>query len=176
MGGAVNYYRVFCEDRKGIPVASSKSEVVLPLATSRERAQLLKEGLEVRGTALTDYLANDVGGRLCSARMRSVLEGVKGERDSLTFLEVPVKTTSGVQPFYFLRFLRPDGTVLNKERSIMAGEAIVKPVLSKANITGREVFTIPGDEDVIWFVSQTAKDALIASGCTGIEFGKAPIL
>ena len=129
--------------------------------------------LSLEGAAL-DYLPNNVGVRLCSTRLRDVVEAVRDRDDSMQWLSVSVTDPDGtVLPYWALHFVRhPE--VLHEERTIRArGDFVVKPVVDSTRAARHQLFAFPGATTRM-IVSQRARDAIVDAGCTGVVFEPAP--
>ena len=134
--------------------------------------QWLVPALHVTGGAPTDYLANSIGVRLCSARLRDVIESCRGEDDQIQWLSAEVFDSSGARHEYqVLHFVDlPD--VLDAKRTILVDpNFVVKPVVSRRKCLGRHVLAFPG-ADIRWIVSEVVRESVVASGCTGMEFSE----
>lgn len=121
---------------------------------------------------LTDYLANDAGVRLCSERLRSVLDASRSEADTIQWLDAQVRTPDGgVHPFWILHLVaHPD--VLDPSRTIRArDDFVVKAVVSCGAAAPYKVFGFPGATTRL-IVSGDVRDAVIEATCTGIEFSE----
>jgi len=164
-------------------------ELCIPLAMigfyDRERDRLLMARdrvrdwstprLEVESDELVDYHPNDLGMRLCSPRMRDVIDAGSGPKDDLQWLPAEVVDIFGTAHDYFILHLPGDDDVLNKVRSILVGEdSVVKPVLSAEKVEGRQLLRCPGAA-LTWFVSTDLRRKLEAAGITGVHFEKAPV-
>jgi hypothetical protein len=129
----------------------------------------LKEG------EFSDYLANDLGWRLCSEKLMHVIERCRGESDAIVWLPLYVEDAYGNKKPYFVLHLPDKLDILDKEKTIfVTGEVIVKGVLDSSKVEGRCVFSFPGDM-LRLIVAQEVKEIIEQAGCTGIEFSKVPV-
>jgi hypothetical protein len=164
-------------DREGAPVAYGADDAGRDqvLEEPGEVADWLPVELEVRGGDPTDYLANNIGMRLCSARLRDVVEQQRGDGDQLQWLEVQVVDESGVKHRYFVLHVPTHPDVLDPRRTIWAGESfVVKPVLSRDKLQGLRVFSFAGATTRL-VVADVVRRAILDAGCTGVDFAKAPV-
>ena len=148
---------LFVVPRSGVPV---------------DRWRLLE--LALRDGEFTDYLANDMGVRLCSERLRACIEEVRRERDAVQWLEAGVSDTRQTRQYHVLHF-PIDYPVVNESKSIMAGPVVVKPVLLASGVRNRDIFALPNAPGRTLFVSETLKDAILEANCTGMGFTKVSV-
>jgi hypothetical protein len=168
------FFFVHLLDREGVPVAYGAYD---PDRDKRlvepgwvERWATLE--LQVTSSEPTDYLANNVGVRLCSARLRDAVELNRGADDELQWLEARVVDASGVEHEYFVLHLPLQPDVLDPQRTIRAGGwFVVKPVLSVVRVGSHRVLSFPGAATRL-IVSETVKAAIVKEGCTGVDFSK----
>lgn len=121
-----------------------------------------------------DYLSSDLGGRICSERLKTILSQGASSKDVLQWLEVSVKTGRTVKNYHILHFPRPP-CVLNADKTVFAGDDfVVKAVLCAKAIEPHSVFCYPKNEGIALFVSENVKQAIEKARCTGIDFYKAP--
>jgi len=129
--------------------------------------------LVVESDELEDYLVNNVGVRLCSSRMRDIIDRNLGPRDEVQWLEAEVTDISGTShDYYVLHLIGGDGAV-DEKRSIMVRDFVVKPVIDITKTVGRNLLTLPGGA-VRFFVSDDVRGALLDAGITGVSFHQAP--
>lgn len=116
-----------------------------------------------------DYLANDIGVRLCSDKMRETLGKNAGPQDDLQWLPASVEDDAGGSRVYWvLHFPSPDD-VISKERSIFADDFVVKLVLRRDRLVGHRVFSYSGGGNMPLIVLDEVREGLLLSGCTGFE-------
>lgn len=130
--------------------------------------------LELREGEPVDYLANSLGCRLCSNRLRQILEANASEEDELQWLPVIVKHKFDTHQYSILHFPNPP-CVINESASILVDDFVVKPVLLRSAITVHAVFSYPNAGELPLFISDIVKDAIEAVGCSGIEFKLAAV-
>jgi Immunity protein family (Imm11) len=159
-------------DREGAPVAYGTDDP--------ERDQLLAEPghvdnwpelkLAVHGGQPTDYLANNVGARLCSVLLRDLLDQRRSSDDEVQWLDVEVVDQIGTKHNYYLLHLVSHPDVLDPQRTIRArGEFVVKPVLSRARVGNHRVLSFPGATTRL-IVADDVKRAIEGAACTGVDF------
>jgi hypothetical protein len=124
---------------------------------------------ELRDGGPADYLANDMGWRLCSAKMREALVPYLLP-DTTNWLPVFVRLGQNILNYYVL--ILPDrADLLNTERTIYADgtDFIVKPVLDSRQLGTVAIFTVAG-RTLTFIVRADVKDAIEKSKCTGVDF------
>lgn len=130
--------------------------------------------LSVRGGGPTDYLANNLGVRLCSSLLRGVLEQQRGPEDDLQWLPAIVIDETGTRRPYFVLHLTSHPDVLDPQRTIWAkGSFVVKPVLSRQKVDGHRVFSFPG-ASIRLVIAEPVKTAIQRAACTGVDFATVP--
>lgn len=130
--------------------------------------------LVLRDGGFADNLANDMGLRLFSDKLRTIIDEVRSEQDVVQWLDATVFDGNEVRPYHVLHF-PVDFPVVDEARSIMAGKMVVKPVLLTSAVRGRNVFTLPETHARRLFVSQKLRDAIREVNCTGVDFSKVPL-
>jgi hypothetical protein len=126
--------------------------------------------LVVRTTDLTDYLPNNVGVRLCSRRLRDVLDLRRSGEDEVQWLEAVVVDASGRTHDYYVLHLPSHPDVLDEARTIRVGrDFVVKPVISRGQARNHCVFSFPGAA-IRLIVADEVKVAIERARCTGVTF------
>ena len=121
-----------------------------------------------------DYLSSNLGCRMCSKRLKDIFDAHASSDDKFQWLPVIVRRGIKQCIYSILHFPNPPD-VLNKDKSIFAGEFVVKPVLSKSAVGKHQVFSYPKAGELKLFVSKQVKIAIEAAGCTGLELSRAPV-
>ena len=174
---ALTYFYLHWRDEEGASVAEGDDDPELDMILDEPATVDEWSGLELRlpSGGLTDYLANDVGVRLCSLRLRDLIESHRSATDEVQWLQAQVLDSSGQgHPYFVLHFVsHPD--VLDRERTITArDDFVVKAVLDRNRVAGHNVFAFPGAEIRV-IVSGVLRHAILAAGCTGVDFSELPI-
>ena len=128
--------------------------------------------LELRRGEFADYLTNDLGARLCSLHMKRILEKNRSINDELQWLEVLVSKTNGESKKYYALHFPEDYPVVNKEKSTMAGDMVVKSVLDINTVKDHNIFTLPGEAGRTIYISEHLKEAIESNELTGMAFVK----
>lgn len=129
--------------------------------------------LKVPSREVTDYLANDMGLRLCSQELRSIVERQSSGHDQQQWLPVTVTADGELFRFFSLHFPEPPD-VLDQTETIFSGsDFVVKPVLSRSGCAAHRVFCYPKNEGHALFVSDSVKNEIQKRSLTGMEFQRA---
>lgn len=125
--------------------------------------------LEATGRDLDDYLANDIGLRLCSPKLREVIDRCALGSDDLEWLEARVIFHNESHQFFALNppvhpeVIDPIGTIYSGERFV------VRPVISLEHAAGHNVFSFQ-EGSVRTIISEAVRHAIENAGCTGVDF------
>lgn len=106
---------------------------------------------------LVDYLPNNLEIRLCSLRMRQVIDRNLASKDSVQWLSAEVVDGLGNSHNYFVLHLPGRADSLEKLNMV------------RAKRVRRNLFRVPGAR-LLLFVSFELREALINEGCTGLSF------
>lgn len=169
------YYQVlFDEDGVfGVAKTIEKGDLfTLPYSGAVEGWQPLM--LDLIEGDFADYLSSNLGCRMCSKRLQDILEAHASSDDMLQWLPVIVRRGVEQRIYSILHFPNPPD-ILNKDKSIFAGEFVVKPVISKSAIGSHKVFAYPKAGETKLFVNEQVKIAVEAAGCTGLELSRAAV-
>lgn len=120
----------------------------------------------------SDYLGNDVGVRLCSDRMRKVLEDSRAAQDDVQWLPCSVGEGDDERDYWLLHL--PSGVdALDRARSTFTEEGEpIKRVLDCQAVAGRKVFTWLNGASMALIISEEVKLALESEGVTGVKFSR----
>lgn len=127
-----------------------------------------------QGSIVTDYLANSFAFRLCSERLRDVIDQNKGIDDDVQWLPTTVEWPKGQQMSYWVLHFPTYPDVMNKTRTVTSGPVIVKAYLDPGLVRGHRVFSRPRDS-VSLIVADSVRKAISRSGCSGMTFSKVPM-
>lgn len=175
MSAAKKFYRLFSSDDFGVAMSSPEVGVDLIPAEgeipSWTPPELVVERGEYEGP-VADYANSDVvGGRLCSKRLKRLLDKLRSEEDKVQWLPAYVTDLTGDRMEYFLLHFPELSDVLDLEPggTIYDDDILIRPCLSRWKIGGRKLFNIAGLE-IATVVEQCVKDALEAAEITGLDF------
>jgi len=139
-----------------------------------EQAQARREWTPVRLTLCDGGVADAHGGNLTrvvySELFRRVVDSHKAAEDSIEWMRFEVAADGEIRDFYVPVF--PDcPDILHREKSIFAGDFVVKPVIDARKVGTRQVLAFDPNSDR-FFISDRIRQALVSAGCRGIEFSK----
>jgi hypothetical protein len=157
----------------GVAYHTFKQKGVLHLPYEGRVESWTTPKLELREGGFADYLATNWCNRLCSKRLRDILQDAASAEDELQWLDVEVYNERESRPYAILHFPHPPD-VLNMNKTIHSGDVIIKPVFSKAKLGNRRIFCYPL-QTVSFFVADSVKRAVEAAGCTGMGFSPARV-
>jgi hypothetical protein len=164
------YFRVLQPENSRFGVAySSVDEELILLPYEGRVGAWAPPRLRLRGGKPSDYLANDQRLRLCSDRLKEVLEKTAAASDEMQWLPVEVEGDHGVAAYQALHFPNPPD-VLDPDRTLWAEDFVVKPVLSRRKAHLHRIFCYPKSEGRPLFVAHEVKTAIVGAGCTGLYF------
>jgi hypothetical protein len=123
--------------------------------------------MTIKGGRPSDYQPNNLGLPICSKKMRKLIDENLGKSDVVEWLPVRIDGSE-----YFILNLPKPLDILDKEKSIMADDFVVKAVVRAEAIGDHQVFTFKGAGTTRFIVSERVKRALEAAGCKPIEFNK----
>jgi len=171
-----DFFYVFIRNAPDFAVARTKPDPELDrrLRAGGECAEWRTLPFELEQGVVIDYLPNSRALRLCSQRLRDVLERERGDADVIQWLSATVTNgAGGTLPYWILHFPTvPE--VINKARSIFSGPVLVKAVLDLTLVAEHRVFSRPHDT-VSLIVADKVRRAIANAGCAGMEFSRVPI-
>jgi hypothetical protein len=171
----VKYYQVlFCDKYCSGVASTSQNQQLFTLPYVGAVEFWVPIVLELREGDFSDYLSSTLGCRLCSPRLRNILDEYRSVDDEIQWLPVTVRKGEMACVYAVLHFPHPPD-VLNKDKSIFAGEFVVKPVLSRTAVENHHVFAYPKAGEAKLFISGQVKMAIESAGCTGMELSCAAI-
>ncbi|MBN73788.1 MAG: hypothetical protein CME32_31415 [Gimesia sp.] len=171
----MDYFQILLDDEHeyGVATAIDYNELFfLPRSGAVSDWHPIKMKL-TEGT-FVDYLANDLGCRLCSRRLKNILQLSAALDDEFQWLPVEVHKQREMCSYYILHFPNPPD-ILDKKRSLFAGDFVVKPAFSRDKIGGHQVFVYPKAGELKLFVSEAVKLAIEKEACTGMELSRVPV-
>ncbi|MBD3673729.1 MAG: hypothetical protein HUJ26_09420 [Planctomycetaceae bacterium] len=122
-----------------------------------------------------DYLSSNLGCRLCSGKLKNIFEDGAASTDKLQWLPVEVQSDAESLTYWILHFPDPPD-VLDLEKSILAGDFVVKPVFAREKLYDHAVFSYPEAGELTFFVSEPVKCTIENASCTGLELSPAPVV
>jgi len=123
---------------------------------------------------VVDYLPNSFAYRLCSDRLRQVLDGARGSVDTVQWLPAIVTDEQGKEHSYAILHFPEVPNVLSMTKSVLTGPMIVKAFLDKRLVEGHRIFSFP-QETVRVVIAGEVKANIESSHCTGMKFSRVPV-
>ena len=168
-------YQILFDDKGvyGVAESTENSDLfILPNEGVIEDWEPLR--LKITEGEFADYLANDLGVRLCSENLKNLLQKHATHYDKIQWLPVEVEKDEEIRIYSILHFPKsPD--ILNHNNSIYAGDFVVKPVFLKEAISRNNVFSYLKAGNLKLFISEPVKLAIEDERCTGMEISRAPV-
>jgi len=130
--------------------------------------------LRLVGGKIADYLGSNLSCRLCSDRLREILERAATKEDAIQWLPLIVANESRGLSYSILHFHNPPDVLCRKE-TIFAGDFVAKPVFLRHRIENHQVFAYPTAGKRKLFISKRVKLAIEAAKCTGMVFEKTAV-
>ncbi len=173
-----SYYEVLYKDDQAFGVAYAPENTDLFLVPNSGQAVKSWETirLTLREGIYTDYPANDLGGRLCSEKLKTIIEENRSKNDVLQWLKAIVADAKGEERDYYILHFPVEHDVLDKKKTIFAdGDFVVKAVISLEAAKNHEVFTHPTGGRITLIVSGRVKERIESEACIGMVFSLVPI-
>jgi hypothetical protein len=169
-------YGVILNDDPRLGTAESLEE--LPLLLLPEEGFVNNWGpfvFELRDGRFGDYLACEISLRLCSQRLRDILQQKASPDDVLQWLDIQIRRGSEERQYFVLHFPEPRD-VLDKEHTVYGANerSVIKPAFSKRLCEKYNIFPSPRKGGQGFFIRAQVKEAIEAAKCTGMEFWGRP--
>lgn len=128
----MKYFHIFFDDSDEaacLGTGRSRSKELFFLPDRGPIANWVTPELDLVDGGFPDYLATDLGLRVCSDRMRRVLQASASPTDVLQWLPAEVVCGSEIRHYWVLHF--PEPVKALGKRTIRSGDGgVVKPVLA----------------------------------------------
>lgn len=125
-----------------------------------------------------DYVCTDICGRICSPKLRSIIDDNLTKFDSeIQWLEMLIenKETGKIEEYYYLHFPEVCDT-LNMEKTLFSPSGIPAIAVFDYNkVKNRSIFNCPKGE-AYTIVSKSLKDAIFKAKCSGIKSHEAKVV
>lgn len=118
----------------------------------------------------TDYLAANIGCRLCSEKFHSTLERCKSPKDVLQWLPAEVENESGEKRVYYVLHFPVLNDMLDKTKSKYAGNILTKHVIDTKLCIGHDVFSYIKCSSLSFIVSAKVRKELKKENCQGLVY------
>ncbi len=155
----------------GVAYGKKDSDLFILPATGKMVKDWSASMLEIREGIFSDYLANDMGLRLCSARLKQAIAHNLRPKDVVQWLavDVCVPESKKVEEYFALHF-PISFDVVDPIRSTMVGAFVVKPVFKSEVIRELSVFGLPNVRGRSMYVSEELKSKIVSLQVTGVAF------
>ena len=174
-----DFYRVFIRNEPDFAIARAGAdqelEKRLRVGGQVSDWHVRRYNLDEEGVVV-DYLPNSDAFRMCSDRLRDVLDHHRGEGDILQWLQAIVTVPGDGDLSYWILHFPKVADVINRERSVFSGaNHLIKAVLDSQLVAGHHVLSFPHNS-ITLVISDSVKRAIAAAGCGGMEFSRVPIV
>ncbi len=169
----------FSEDKEeiyGVAYAPEESPLLL-LPRSGEPVKCWEPlRFTLRDGTFSDYQANDAGVRLCSEKMKDVIEESRTEEDCIQWLQVLLGGESNDERIYYLLHFPVDFDILDRKQTVYADDDfIVKPVFDGLALQSHAIVTLPHSYGIQVYASEELKSMIEKAACTDVSFSKVPM-
>jgi hypothetical protein len=130
---------------------------------------------ELRDRKFGDYVSCEYSLRLCSQRLREILQQNASPHDVLQWLDIQIRRGSEERQYFVLHFPEPRD-VLDKEHTVYGTKegSVIKPAFSRRLCEQYNIFTHSKDPRHGFYIRDHVKKAIEAAKCTGMEFWGRP--
>ena len=119
-----------------------------------------------------DYQGNSLAVRLCSEKLRGIIENNRAQVDPVQWLPCTVTANGDEERPYFILHTPASYDILDKKQTLFAGgDFVVRACLDVAAVGEHRVFALPGCK-VRLMLASVVKQAIESAGCTGLEFSR----
>lgn len=133
--------------------------------------------LHLKDGPFSDYQANSEACRLCSSKLKSIIDQYKSSVDEIQWLPMIVKDEHGEEREYFILHFPVAYDVLDKERSLFFKEdQLIKPVFSLKKIDEHEVLNYDPYNFFGFLASEDIKREIEKEKCTNLSINKVPVV
>lgn len=128
---------------------------------------------------IADFLTSNLGGRLCSQKLKEIIERFKRPSDVIQWLPVNINFLDSGESFtyYHLHFINPFSGY-SKEHSMFGPDgSLMSPAWIYEDIKDKEIFTCSGIFQYrLIFISDTITEKIEHEECTGLNFKSTSIV
>ena len=124
---------------------------------------------------LHDYLMNNSNLPLMSERMKSLFSGVNGA-EKTTWFKVDVLDRNARAWPYYIPYFKKAPRVLNRRKSEMVDDILVRAVFDAAKVGELEFFPVGPGAEIRLVVSGRMKEVLEKAGLTGLAFAPVEVV
>ncbi len=170
----MSFYSVSPVEAEAFGVVRAPDDFELPDLTLEEVRRTWKAPrLTLHEGGWADGHGGNLTRILYSQRFRDVVEQHRGPRDAVVWVPFEVEGKGEVRPYYLPLFPAPMD-ILDRQRSILVDDFVVKAVLDRRKVEGRQVLALEPDSDR-FFLSDAIVRVLQADGAQGLEFDTVPM-
>jgi hypothetical protein len=156
-----DFHYVHFADKPGLALAQAQYDPDLAkrLHSEGKVSEWETLGFVLDGGIVVDYLANTFAFRLCSQRLRDVIDSHRGDRDTVQWLHAVAVDRGGAELSYWVLHFPEVPDVLNKTKSVFSGSVMIKACLDAEQVAGHRVFTL-SHYGVYLVVADQVRDAI----------------
>jgi hypothetical protein len=166
------YATMLWSDRDDAPVATGGYHPPRAALLARSARISTWEPLDLAvDGAPTDYLANDAGFRLCSAKLKETISNNLSSDDDVQWLAAKVVGPQDGEFEYFVLHFPSLPEVLDPKHTLFGeGESVIRPVIAAERAGSRNIF-VYSRYAVGPVISSRMRRAIVAADCSGIYYG-----
>lgn len=133
--------------------------------------------LHLRDGPFSDYQANSEACRLCSSKLRSIIDRNKSPQDQIQWLPMIVRDSSGEEREYFILHFPDVYDVIDRENSTFFGkDQLIKPVFSLRKIGEHKVFNYDPYNFFSFFISEDIRKDIEKKKFTNLNISKTRVV
>ena len=130
---------------------------------------------ELRDGVYSDYQPNDLGVRLCSEKLKQVIDDNLLSQDNVQWLETIVRSDNSVEKKYHILHFPKNYPDIDYKKSVIMDNDIIKPIFLRSAFNHKHICSIPNEYGVEWYISKELKDKIVQAECTCISFTKVTV-
>lgn len=133
--------------------------------------------LKLEEGSFSDYQANSAARRLCSSKLKAIIDHYKSPQDEIQWLPMVVKDEHGEEREYFILHFPVIYDVIDRENSTYFGEdQLIKPVFSLRKIGRHKVFNYDSYNFFSFFISEDIRKDIEKEKCTNLNISKIQVV
>lgn len=131
---------------------------------------------ELRDGTYSDYQASDLSLRLCSEKLRNIIDDTRTQQDEVQWFETIVKSSNGEKRTYYALHFPMNYPVIDYERSHISDHGIIiKPIFLETAFDDKHICVVPNEYGISWYISNELLNRITKAKCTGISFTKVTV-
>lgn len=175
------YFRVFIpESQYAKPIAPiGIDHTVFRLTGKVDNWEPFTYKIQKNGGIVSDYLSSTIGARLCSEKLRAVIDKYKNAKDHIQWLPVTINCLDSGETltYYHLHFLAPFSGHSRKYSMYSPTGRIMNPVWLYKDVKDMELFTCSEIYQYNMIIlSEDLLKKIEAVGCTGLSLEPASVI